>query len=203
MAAPRASNDVMIEIAGSMPSMPFVKMTLNAMQAFGVEAVEYHMQKFIVPGAQTYRAAPFEVEPDATAASYFFAAAALTGGRVTVDGLGTESCQGDLQFARILEEMGCRVEQAAKTTTVRGPSDGRLKGVDVDLNAMPDVAQTLAVLAVFAKGTTRIRNVANLRYKETDRLAATATSPRKGLPSTRASRARPRRSKPMKTIGWR
>ncbi len=175
MAAPRAANDVMIEIAGPMPSMPYVKMTLGVMEAFGVSAVEYGMQKFIVPGMQTYSAADYEVEPDASAASYFFAAAALTGGRITVDGLDSESIQGDIGFVDVLEKMGCQVERKPKSTSVRGPEDRRLSGIDVDLNHMPDVAPTLAVLAAFADGPTRIRNVANLRVKETDRLQALST----------------------------
>ncbi|MFH1419008.1 MAG: 3-phosphoshikimate 1-carboxyvinyltransferase [Planctomycetota bacterium] len=175
MAAPRAANDVMIEIAGPMPSMPYVRMTLGVMEAFGVSAVEYGMRKFIVPGMQTYSAANYAVEPDASTASYFFAAAAITGGRITVDGLGSESIQGDIGFTDILEQMGCRVERKPKSTTVRGPGDRRLSGIDVDLNHMPDVAQTLGVLAAFADGPTRIRNVANLRVKETDRLHALST----------------------------
>ncbi len=175
MAAPLAGRDVMIEVSGPLPSKPYVRMTLGVMEAFGVMVVEDGMEKFIIPGGQTYAAAQYGVEPDASAASYFLAAAALTGGRVTVEGLGRGSCQGDARFVDVLAEMGCRVEQAEQSTTVWGPAGGRLRGVDVDLNDLPDVAQTLAVLAAFAEGTTRIRNVANLRIKETDRLQALAT----------------------------
>ncbi len=174
LAAPTASKDVLIDVSGPLPSAPYVRMTLSVMEAFGVSAVEDEMRKFIVPAGQTYAAAGYEIEPDATAASYFWAAAALTGGRVTVDGLGSASVQGDAAFVDVLERMGCRIERTAHDTTVRGPAGGRLRGVDVDLNAMPDVAQTLAVLAAFADGPTRIRNVANLRIKETDRLFALA-----------------------------
>ncbi len=174
MAAPRAANDVMIEIVGSLPSDPFVRMTLGLMEVFGGTAVEDGMRKFIVPGGQAYTGVRYEVEPDATAASYFFAAAAVTGGRVTVEGLGSETRQGDWRFVDVLEAMGCRVERAPRRTTVWGPAGGGLHGVDVDLNEMPDVAQTLAVLGALAEGPTRIRNVAGLRVKETDRLAALA-----------------------------
>jgi 3-phosphoshikimate 1-carboxyvinyltransferase len=174
MAAPRATNDVMIEIVGDLPSDPFVRMTLGLMEVFGGAAVEDGMRKFIVPGGQSYSGVAYEVEPDATAASYFFAAAAVTGGRVTVQGLGSGTRQGDWRFVDVLERMGCRVEREPRHTTIWGPPAGGLRGVDVDLNEMPDVAQTLAVLAAFAEGPTRIRNVANLRVKETDRLAALA-----------------------------
>jgi len=176
LAAPRAMADVMIEIAGTLPSRPYVEMTLSVMEAFGTSAVwDINSNRFIVPAAQTYQATNFTIEPDATAASYFFAAAALTGGRITIPGLGTDSRQGDVRFVDVLEKMGCTVERGPDETTVRGPADGVLHGIDVDLIDMPDVAQTLAVVAAFADGPTRIRNVANLRIKETDRLAALAT----------------------------
>ena len=175
LAGPRAGQDVMIELTGPLPSRPFVRMTLGVMEAFGVSAIEDGGQRFIVPCGQTYAATTYRIEPDATAASYFFAAAAITGGRVVVENLGRRSLQGDAAFVDVLQEMGCEVESGADATVVRGPRDGLLKGVDVDLNDMPDVAQTLAVLAAFAEGPTNIRNVANLRVKETDRLAALAT----------------------------
>jgi len=175
MAAPLAAGDVYLDVAGDLPSKPYVAMTLKVMADFGVQAVQEQMRKFIVPGRQTYASGRFEVEPDASAASYFFAAAAIAGGRVAVKGLGSGSCQGDVEFVRVLEQMGCRIEQGPKQTVARGPTDGRLCGVDVDLGDMPDTAPTLAVLAAFAEGATRIRNVANLRVKESDRLAALAT----------------------------
>ncbi len=175
MAAPRAATDVMIDVTGPLPSAPYVRLTLDVMHAFGVDVVENDMRRFIVPSAQTYAPAQYDIEPDASAASYFFAAAALTGGRVTVNGLGRTSHQGDIAFVNVLRKMGCRIDQTDRSTTVHGPADGRLQGIDVDLNDMPDVVQTLAVLAAFAHGPTTIRNVANLRIKETDRLDALAT----------------------------
>lgn len=175
MAAPIARRDVMIDVSGPVPSLPYVRMTLSVMETFGVSVIQDGVGRFIVPAPQSYVGTSFEIEPDASSASYFLAAAALTGGRITVDGLGRGSIQGDAAFVDVLEEMGCRVERSDHDTTVFGPPAGRLRGVDVDLNAMPDVAQTLAVLAAFAEGPTRIRNVANLRIKETDRLAALAT----------------------------
>lgn len=175
MAAPLAAGDVYIDISGELPSEPYVAMTLKVMEAFGVEAVHEKMRKFIVPGRQTYASGRYDVEPDASAASYFFAAAALAGGRVVVEGLGSLSCQGDVAFVHVLEHMGCQIEQDEHRTLVCGPADGRLRAVDVDLGPMPDTAPTLAVLAAFAEGSTRMRNIANLRIKETDRLAALAT----------------------------
>jgi len=175
MVSPYAKNDVMLELLGRVVSRPYIRMTLQVMDDFGIGFVERDLQKFIVPAMQTYHARRYAVEPDASAASYFFAAAALAGTKVVVRGLGSRSVQGDVGFVRILEQMGCCVQQEPDVTAVIGPSDGTLHGVDVDLNDMPDVAQTLAVLGLFADSPTTIRNVANLRIKETDRLAALAT----------------------------
>lgn len=172
LAAPRAANDVMIRVDGGMTSAPYVRMTLDVMRAFGVEIIDDAMTSFIVPAPQHYKPRDYTIEPDASAASYFLAAAALTGGRVTIDGLGKSSSQGDIGFVNILAQMGCTIEQSDRHTTVRGPTDGRLRGVSVDLGDMPDTAQTLAVLAAFSDGSTEIRNVGNLRVKETDRLFA-------------------------------
>lgn len=175
MAAPSAALDVMLDVSSGMPSTPYVAMTIAVMEAFGVSVVADRMMRFIVPARQTYQGVKYEVEPDASGASYFLAAAAICGGRVTIEGLGSGSLQGDFHFVDVLEKMGCQVERQAHQVTLIGPPDGRLRGVDVDLSAMPDVAQTLAVLAAFSDGPTRIRNVGNLRVKETDRLVALAT----------------------------
>lgn len=175
IASPMAAGDVMIEVRGDLASQPYVAMTLSVIEAFGVSIIQDQMRKFIIPAPQGYLAAEFDIEPDASTASYFFAAAAVTGGRVTVEGLGLESCQGDLAFVDVLERMGCRVEQGPRHSTVWGPADGRLIGVDADLNRMPDVAPTLAVVAAFAEGPTRIRGVSNIRHKESDRLHALAS----------------------------
>lgn len=183
MVAPLATNDVFI-VAENLPSASYVKLTMSVMAAFGVSAVEDVMTRFIVPAGQSYRATQLDIEPDASAATYFFAAAAITGGRVTADGLGQYSIQGDLAFIDLLERMGCRAERSDRAITIRGPHDGRLQGIDADLNAMPDAAPTLAVLAAFAEGPTRIRGVPNLRIKESDRLAALATGlDRIGVPT--------------------
>lgn len=171
MAAPYARNDVLLHLAGEVVSEPYIRMTLQMMEDFGANILA-ERGRYIIPALQTYQAREYRIEPDASAASYFFAAAALTGGRVIVEGLGRRSLQGDVGFVNVLQQMGCQIEQDEESTTVIGPPGGTLKAVDVDLNEMPDVAQTLAVLALFAKGPTNIRNVANLRIKETDRIAA-------------------------------
>ena len=177
LAAPYAAADVEIAIEGDLVSKPYADMTCRLMADFGVEVEYREYERFYVPAPGRYTARAYGIEPDATAATYFWAAAALTGGSVTVEGLAGSSAQGDVGFVEVLERMGCRVESSAEGLTVQGPE--RLQGVRADLNAMPDTALTLAVLALFAEGETVIRNVANLRVKETDRLAALATELRK------------------------
>jgi 3-phosphoshikimate 1-carboxyvinyltransferase len=176
LASSMAGADMMIDVRGDVVSRPYLRMTVRVMDAFGVAAIEQYDAagaKFIVPAPQRYTAAAYAIEPDASNATYFLAAAAVAGGRVSIPGLGTASVQGDARFVDVLEKMGCDVNRGAETLTVRGPGAGqRLRGVDVDLADMPDTAQTLAVVALFAEGPTTIRGVANLRVKETDRLAA-------------------------------
>jgi 3-phosphoshikimate 1-carboxyvinyltransferase len=170
MAAPAASAPVTVEIAGELVSQPYVEMTSRVMQAFGVAVDKSLPGRFRVEPA-LYQEREFEIEPDASAASYFFAAAAITGGEVTVEGLSRDSLQGDLAFVDVLAKMGCRVEYEDRRVTVRGAP---LRGVDVDMNAISDTAQTLSAVAPFAAGSTRIRNIAHVRHKETDRIQALA-----------------------------
>ncbi|UCG15687.1 MAG: 3-phosphoshikimate 1-carboxyvinyltransferase [Phycisphaerales bacterium] len=178
MAAPRARGDVMVEVTGQVVSAPYIRMTLAVLEAFGVSTVDRINDsggRFIVPAPQPYRGREYAIEPDASNASYFLSAAALAGGRVTVEGLGTRSTQGDARFVDVLERMGCRVDRDPNRLTVHGLATGQtLRGLEIDLNDMPDMVQTLAVLALFADGPTRIANVQNLRIKETDRLSALA-----------------------------
>lgn len=170
MAAPGALQPVTIEVTGNLVSEPYVVMTQKVCEAFGV-SIESNGKGIFRLRPQRYRGREYKIEPDASAASYFFAAAAITRGEVTVSGLSRDSLQGDVGFAAVLEKMGCRVEYAADCITVRG---GPLKGVDVDMNGISDTAQTLAAVAPFAKGVTRIRGIAHIRHKETDRIAALA-----------------------------
>jgi 3-phosphoshikimate 1-carboxyvinyltransferase len=175
MVAPYAAQDVYIGVEGAIPSRPYLDMTLAAMRERGVEALTLDGTRFVVPAPQRYAAGPASIEPDASAATYFWAAAAITGGSVCVEGLTRSSLQGDVRFVDVLEKMGCTVTSDDDSLSVAAPADGRLAGIDVDLNDLPDTVQTLAVTALFAGGLSRIRNVANLRIKETDRLAALQT----------------------------
>jgi 3-phosphoshikimate 1-carboxyvinyltransferase len=175
MASPYASDTVTVEVQGVLVSRPYVSMTLAVMEAFGVRTGNRKFRRFDVYPAH-YRGRALAIEPDASAASYFFALAALTGGTVTVEGLGTASLQGDLAFVDILEHMGCTVQRQPDRTTVTG---GPLRAVDVDMNAISDTVMTMAVVALFADGVSRIRNVGHIRHKETDRIAALAAELRK------------------------
>ena len=177
MAAPGAEKDVTLEIDDTLVSVPYVEMTLALMERFGVHVENRDFQEFHIPGKQTYHSpGDFFVEGDASSASYFLAGAAITGGTVTVLGCGTESLQGDSKFAEVLEQMGAETQWQPHSVTVRGNT---LKGVDLDMNRMPDAAMTLAVAALFAEGTTKIRNVYNWRLKETERMKAVTTELRK------------------------
>jgi 3-phosphoshikimate 1-carboxyvinyltransferase len=175
MACPAADGPVTIQVAGPLVSEPYVNMTLSVCVAFGV-TIERNRPGCYYVAPQTYQARDYAIEPDASAASYFLAAAAVTGGEVTIPGLSRNALQGDVGFAEVLRQMGCAVEYGADSIAVRG---GKLRGVDVDMNAISDTAQTLAAIAPFATGPTRIRHVAHMRHKETDRVAALATELRR------------------------
>jgi 3-phosphoshikimate 1-carboxyvinyltransferase len=169
MTAPYAKNDVSIKVKGDLVSKRYVNMTMALMRQFGVDVKNNDYKTFFVKSGQRYRATQYKVESDASAASYFFAVAAITGGKVRIVGIGNNSLQGDIHFVDVLQSMGCKVTNNANWIEVQGDS---LHGVDVDMGDMPDVVQTLAAVAVFARGKTRVRNVKNMRIKETDRIAA-------------------------------
>jgi 3-phosphoshikimate 1-carboxyvinyltransferase len=176
MAAPFAERDVTLRVDGPLVSVPYVTMTLAMLGQLGLKASHESYQVFHVPGGQTGGIAEYAIEPDASAASYFLAAAAITGGRIAVSGLGRTSLQGDVRFADVLGQMGCRVEWETGAITVAG---GPLRGIDVDMNDISDTVMTLAAVACFAEGPTTIRNVGHIRHKETDRLAALAAELRR------------------------
>ncbi len=177
MSAPYASDDLTIEVEGELVSKPYIDITLAAMQQFGVTVENDNYRTLTVRHGQRYRS-PGEVmvEGDASSASYFLAAAAIAGGTVRVHGIGKASVQGDVAFAEVLEQMGATVGWSDYWVEV---SRGALRGIDVDLNHIPDAAMTIATTALFAQGPTAIRNVYNWRVKETDRLHAMATELRK------------------------
>ena len=177
MVAPLSEQGVTLEVVGDLVSKPYLDMTASTMRAFGAEMDNEGYQRFVVPGGQRYLSRAYDIEPDASGASYFFAAAAVTGGRVRVEHLGGDSAQGDLRFVEVLERMGCTVTQGADFTEVAGPA--QLHGVDADMGDISDTAQTLAAIAPFADGPVTIRNIAHVRAKESDRVAATATQLRR------------------------
>lgn len=174
MAAPLATNPTDIEVIGEQVSRPYIAITLDAMKRFGIEVTHHGFERFHVPTGRYASPGDFLVEGDASSATYFLAAGAIAGGPVRVHGVGRDSVQGDVAFTRVLEAMGAEVESGEDWIEVRNPA-GRLDPIDMDMNAIPDAAMTAAALALFADGTSTIRNVYNLRVKETDRLAALAT----------------------------
>ncbi|MGL5949662.1 MAG: 3-phosphoshikimate 1-carboxyvinyltransferase [Aeromonas sp.] len=180
LAAPLAKGDSTLHIQGELVSKPYITLTLAMMARFGVQVTHDNFQRFYVAGGQRYQSpGRWLVEGDASSASYFLAAGALAG-KVTVTGVGARSVQGDGQFAAVLEQMGARITWGEDFICAERPRAGQaLRGVDLDLNAIPDAAMTLATLALFADGPTTLRNIGNWRVKETDRLAAMACELRK------------------------
>ena len=170
-ATPYAERDVEIEIVGELISKPYIDITQSVMRSFGVEIENDSYHKLRVAAGQRYKGREYAVEADASNASYFLAAAAVTGGTVTLENLGSDSIQGDIRFADVLEQMGCTVTRGP-ALTLTGPAT--LSAIDADMEAIPDTAQTLAVVCAFADGPSRLTNLGSLRVKETDRVAAMA-----------------------------
>lgn len=188
MASPIAGKRIRIEVLGELVSRPYVEMTAAIMRDFGVacrwtdpkehgQPLSAAAPTFEIDSGDGYISRDYEIEPDASAASYFWAAAAITGGEVTVMGLSDQAVQGDVRFVDCLELMGCQVRHAADHITVKGPPV--LRGIDVDMNAISDTVQTLSVVAMFAEGPTTVRGVAHNRFKETDRIGDLAKELRK------------------------
>jgi 3-phosphoshikimate 1-carboxyvinyltransferase len=170
--SPYAARDVEIEVKGELVSRPYVDITLNVMEDFGIAYYRQGYQYFTVPAGQRYQARDYEVEGDASSASYFLGAAAVTGGRITLTNLNPQSCQGDSSFIKVLEQMGCLVESSPVGVVLQGRP---LLALRINMAHMPDLVPTLAVVAAFAQGKTVITGVAHLRHKESDRLRAVAT----------------------------
>ncbi len=177
MTAPLAPEDTTIRVKGELVSKPYIDITLNLMKSFGVEIANHHYQQFVVKGGQQYHSpGRYLVEGDASSASYFLAAGAIKGGTVKVTGIGRKSMQGDIRFADVLEKMGATIIWGDDFIAC---TRGELHAIDMDMNHIPDAAMTIATTALFAKGTTTLRNIYNWRVKETDRLFAMATELRK------------------------
>lgn len=182
LSAPYADEPVQVQITGDLVSKPYIDLTLATMESFDVYVERDGYRRFVVPN-HGYRSADLAIEPDASAASYFFAAAAITGGTVRVEGLGLDTIQGDLRFVDVLEQMGAVVVRSADATEVRGT--GTLRGIDVDMADISDTAQSLAVVAPFADGPVRVTGIGFIRKKETDRIAAVVTELRRlGIEAT-------------------
>lgn len=176
-AAPMSCQKLRIDVDGELVSKPYIDLTLDVMRRFGVPVRNEDYRTFLVPEVAGYRSPGNAlVEGDASSATYFLSAAAIKGGTVRVNGVGADSVQGDIKHADILEQMGAVVRRGPDWIEV---SAGQLRGIDVDLNHMPDAAMTVAATALFADGKTVIRNIYNWRVKETDRLAAMASELRK------------------------
>ena len=177
MTAPLAPKDTEITIKGDLVSKPYIDITLHLMNTFGVTIENRDYQSFVVKGSQQYQSpGAYLVEGDASSASYFLAAGAIKGGKVTVTGIGRNSVQGDIRFADVLEKMGAKITWGDDFIACER---GELNAIDMDMNHIPDAAMTIATAALFAKGTTTLRNIYNWRVKETDRLSAMAIELRK------------------------
>jgi len=172
MSAPAANSTVQLSVDGELVSKPYVTMTLEMMKSFGVQVTHPDDLSSFSIAPQKYTACNYDIEPDASAASYFMGVAAVTGGEITIEGLNKNALQGDVHFATALQQMGCDIKWNSDSVTVTG---GDLHGVDIDMNAISDTAQTLSTVAVFADSPTTIRRVGHMRHKETDRISAVVT----------------------------
>ena len=180
MALPMLKRNVRIEVIGELISKPYVEITLNLLARFGVNVKRDGWRAFVVSAASRYQSpGTINVEGDASSASYFLAAGAIAGGPVRVHGVGKASIQGDVRFADALARMGAPIEIGDSWMEASAPATGRLTAIDADFNHIPDAAMTIAILALFAEGTSVLRNIASWRVKETDRIAAMATELRK------------------------
>ncbi len=169
LSAPYFKNDTCIHIQGELTSKSYADITLDIMETFGVHVENESYQRFKVKAGNRYKAQTYRVESDWSSATYFLAAAAVTGGEITLTDINPNSAQGDAQFCSVLEKMGCRVEKNKDSLHIKG---NPLVGITINMNNMPDAVQTLAVTALFAKGETVIKGIGNLRIKETDRISA-------------------------------
>jgi 3-phosphoshikimate 1-carboxyvinyltransferase len=183
LAAPLLGREVVVKVDGELISKPYVEITLNLMQRFGVQVARKDWTSFVVPAARYRSPGSIEVEGDASSASYFLAAGAIGHGQTRVEGVGRSSIQGDVRFAEALARMGAEIDFGRDGSTewiqCRLGCADKLHAIDLDCNHIPDAAMTLAILALFAEGTTTLRNIASWRVKETDRIAAMATELRK------------------------
>ncbi|MFC1711537.1 3-phosphoshikimate 1-carboxyvinyltransferase [Patescibacteria group bacterium] len=175
--SPFAKKDVIIKITDDLKSKPYIKITLEMMKKFGVRVKNKNFQEFYIKAGQRYQGTNYQVDGDFSSASYFFAAAAICQSKIIVTGLNPNSCQGDKYLLTLLEKMGCQVKKGKQKITLMGGKE--LKGISVNMKNYPDIVQSLAMVAVLAKGKTVMKDIEHLRYKESDRIKATATELRK------------------------
>lgn len=165
--------EITIDVVGEQASKAFIAMTIEAMQAFGIAVTNHKYKKYHIAGNQVYKNPHvYAIESDATAASYFWAIAAITKSRVKVLQIHPQSKQGDIGFVDVLEKMGCEVEKNEEQQWIRVTGKGKLVGIEISMQALPDVVPTLTVVAAFAKGTTTLTDIAHLKIKESDRIEA-------------------------------
>lgn len=172
MVAPYTESGISIKVAHGLHSRPYIDITIDAMRAFGVKAVNKGYKEFVVKGGQGYKARNYRIEGDYSSAAYFFAAGAIGGKPVTAKNLKADSVQGDRHLLNILSEMGCSVEHQKEKAKISRSQE--LTGITVDMGDYPDLVQTVAVVAAYARGKTKITNIGHLRFKETDRIGDTA-----------------------------
>jgi 3-phosphoshikimate 1-carboxyvinyltransferase len=179
MVTAREGKSATIEVVGELISKPYIEITLAMMTQFGVRVERDGWKRFTVPAMHYVSRGAYAVEGDASSASYFIAAAAIGGGPIRVEGVGKSALQGDVKFADAIAQMGAQISYEENAIIAATPTNGKLKAIQADMNHIPDAAMTLAVVALFAEGTTKLTNIASWRVKETDRIAAMATELRK------------------------
>ena len=170
----KTGRDMVIHVEGTRAEGAYVRMTREVMKSFGVE-VKAEQGGFRIPKGERYIPGEYNIEPDVSAACYFYAAAAVSGGRVTVEGVKKDSLQGDIRFLDVLERMGCSYEETGCGILLKGPEGGELSGIDVDMRDFSDQTMTLAAIAPFCSSPVTIRNVGHIRKQESDRISAICT----------------------------
>lgn len=171
ISAPLAKEDMHIHVEGS-HGMAYIEMTVKMMEQFGIQVLRPSAKEFVIPKGQIYKAQTYRIEPDASAAAYFWAMAAVLGISITVSHTHFDSLQGDVEFAHILGKMGCKVDDSKEGIMITGPASGKLKGITVDMHSCSDQAITLAAIAPFADGPVHITGISHIRLQESDRIAA-------------------------------
>ena len=166
------TSDLEIVLSGTLAARPYIEMTIRMMRDYGVQVYHENFQRFVVPHGQSYHGMDYIIEPDVSNASYFWAMAVLTGGSVLLKGVQTDSLQGDIGFLEVLKKLGSQIKEQDDGIWLQGPADGVFPGIDIDMGGMPDQTMTLAAIAPFATSPTNIRNVALIKYHESNRIAA-------------------------------